>query len=122
MTDEDGQQSQDAENGEQHHHDFIEQEREHRLGKLEALADRGIAPYPPKYDRDHSIAEIREKFPSLAAGTDTGDEVALAGRIMLLRRHGASSSPTCTTRPGRSSCSSPRRTRRRGASSDITAW
>ena len=45
---------------EHHHEDFIEAEREHRLAKLEGPADRGIPPYPPKFDRDHSIAEIRE--------------------------------------------------------------
>jgi lysyl-tRNA synthetase, class II len=73
---------------EHHHHDFVEEEREHRLGKLKALADRGIAPYPPRFDRDHWIEEIREKYPSLEPGADTGDEVSVAGRIMLLRRQG----------------------------------
>ena len=74
--------------GEHHHEDFIEAEREHRLAKLKELADRGIAPYPVKFDRDHTIGEIREKYPSLEPGADTGETVRVAGRIMLLRRHG----------------------------------
>ena len=74
--------------GEHHHEDFIEAEREHRLAKLKELAERGIEPYPVKFDRDHTIGEIREKYPSLEPGADTGDVVRVAGRIMLLRRHG----------------------------------
>jgi lysyl-tRNA synthetase class 2 len=85
-TEHDGQHP--PEEGEHHHEDFIEAEREHRLAKLKALADRGIEPYPVKFDRDHSIAEIREKYPSLEPGSDTGESVRVAGRIMLLRRHG----------------------------------
>ena len=71
-----------------HHEDFVAAEREHRLGKLRALSDRGVEPYPIKFDRDHSIAEIREKHEGLEAGSETGEEVRVAGRIMLLRSHG----------------------------------
>ena len=37
-------------------------EREHRLAKLDRLRERGIAPYPVKFDRDHTIGEIRENY------------------------------------------------------------
>jgi lysyl-tRNA synthetase, class II len=71
------------------HPDFVEEEREHRLAKLKALADRGIEPYPVKFDRDHSIGDIRAQYDGeLAAGADSGETVRVAGRIMLLRRHG----------------------------------
>ncbi|MDX6698728.1 MAG: lysyl-tRNA synthetase, class [Solirubrobacteraceae bacterium] len=68
--------------------DFVAAEREHRLGKLRDLAGRGIDPYPVKFERDHSIAEIRERHEGLQPGTDTGEEVRVAGRVLLLRRHG----------------------------------
>jgi lysyl-tRNA synthetase, class II len=75
--------------GEHEHHDFVEEEREHRLAKLKALADRGIEPYPVRFDRDHAIGEVRERYEGkVDAGQDTGDAVRIAGRIMLLRRHG----------------------------------
>src|SRR5215207_9162346 len=54
--------SQTPEAPEHEHHDFIEEEREHRLAKLKALGNRGIAPYPVKFDRDHSIGEVRERY------------------------------------------------------------
>jgi lysyl-tRNA synthetase class 2 len=69
--------------------DFVDEEREHRLAKLKALAERGIDPYPVKFDRDHSIGEIRAAHDEkLEAGADSGETVRVAGRIMLVRRHG----------------------------------
>ncbi|MDX6648891.1 MAG: lysyl-tRNA synthetase, class [Solirubrobacteraceae bacterium] len=68
--------------------DFIASERQHRLGKLRALAERGIDPYPVRFDRDTTVASIRERFEGLEAGEETGDEVRVAGRVLLLRRHG----------------------------------
>jgi lysyl-tRNA synthetase class II len=44
---------------------FVAREREHRLEKLDALRERGIDPYPPHFDRDHTAAEIREKHGDL---------------------------------------------------------
>lgn len=68
---------------------FVELEREHRLGKVEALRERGIAPYPPTFDRDHTVAEVREKFGSTAAAGQVREEtVRIAGRLMLVRDHG----------------------------------
>ena len=97
--------------GEHHHEDFIEAEREHRLAKLKELADRGIAPYPVKFDRDHTIGEIREKYPSLEPGADTGETVRRGRAASCSCAATASScSPTCTTRRARSSSSSATRT------------
>ncbi|MBM3666289.1 MAG: lysine--tRNA ligase [Actinobacteria bacterium] len=63
-------------------------ERAHRLQKLAGLREEGIEPYPPRFDRDHTAAQIREKFGDLPAGKGTGETVRVAGRLMLIRRHG----------------------------------
>ncbi|MFN8217380.1 MAG: lysine--tRNA ligase [Solirubrobacterales bacterium] len=63
--------------------------RADRLGKLEALREEGVDPYPVRFDRDSTAAAIREEFGGLAAGSDTGHRVAVAGRVLAERRHGA---------------------------------
>jgi lysyl-tRNA synthetase len=68
--------------------DFQQQARAHRLAKLEELRKRGIEPYPVRFDRDATAAALREEFAELAAGSDTGRTVRLAGRVMGERRHG----------------------------------
>jgi lysyl-tRNA synthetase class 2 len=68
--------------------EFQEETRAHRLAKLDALRERGIEPYPVRFDRDSTAAAIRESHGSIAAGTDTGEVVHIAGRIMGERRHG----------------------------------
>ncbi len=68
--------------------EFQEEVRAHRLEKLAKLRERGIEPYPVRFDRDATAAAIREEFPDLAAGTDTGKVVKVAGRILGERRHG----------------------------------
>src|SRR6201995_2757330 len=68
--------------------EFQEETRAHRLAKLEALRERGIEPYPVRFDRDSTAAAIRAEFGEIAPGPDTGRVVHLAGRIMGERRHG----------------------------------
>jgi lysyl-tRNA synthetase, class II len=68
--------------------EFQEETRAHRLAKLEALRQRGVDPYPVRFDRDSSAAAIHEEFDGLAAGADTGKMVRIAGRILGERRHG----------------------------------
>jgi lysyl-tRNA synthetase len=68
--------------------DFLQAQREHRLAKLEALRATGIDPYPVRFDRDTTVADLRSRFEDLARGTTTEDRARIAGRIMLLRRHG----------------------------------
>jgi lysyl-tRNA synthetase, class II len=67
---------------------FIQEERAHRLAKLDAMRERGVEPYPVRFDRDHTAAEIRERFAELDAGADSGERVSVAGRVVALRRHG----------------------------------
>ncbi len=63
--------------------------RADRLAKLERLRQRGVEPYPVRFDRDTTAAAIREEFGAIAAGTETGHRVAVAGRVLGARRHGA---------------------------------
>jgi len=67
---------------------FLQEERAHRLAKLDAMRERGVEPYPVRFDRDHTAAEIHERFDELGPGADSGERVAIAGRIVALRRHG----------------------------------
>lgn len=68
--------------------DFQEAERTRRLAKLDALRERGVEPYPVRFDRDATAAALHERHAGLAAGARTGEQVHVAGRVMGLRRHG----------------------------------
>lgn len=62
--------------------------REAREAKLKSLRDKGIEPYPHKYDRSHTAQELQDKYADLADGTETEDKVAVAGRIRAMRNNG----------------------------------
>ena len=68
--------------------DFQEETRAHRLEKLGRLRERGIDPYPVRFDRNSTAAALRSEFRDLAPGSDTGKVVRLAGRVMGERLHG----------------------------------
>jgi len=57
--------------------------RNERLRKLEALRQLGVDPYPAKSARTHACAEVLEKYDELA-----GHEVVVAGRIVSIRSFG----------------------------------
>lgn len=67
---------------------FVAAERARRVSKLDSLRRRGIEPYPVRFDRTHTLGELRERFGALEPGHETDDAVRVAGRAMLLRRHG----------------------------------
>jgi lysyl-tRNA synthetase class 2 len=67
---------------------FVQSVRAHRLGKLDALRERGVNPYPIRYDRDRGIGELRSEFGGLGPDKRTDEKVSIAGRVLLLRRHG----------------------------------
>jgi len=69
---------------EQTYEDAPEQMRV-RLEKVARLRESGVDPYPVNFPRTHTIAEVREKYPDLEPGTETGERVAIAGRVMLSR-------------------------------------
>ncbi|HEX9711752.1 MAG TPA: lysine--tRNA ligase [Actinomycetota bacterium] len=65
--------------------DDLEQQR---LAKIEALRARGVDPYPVRFDRTHTAAELHEAYDGIDAGAVTGERASVAGRLMLLRDSG----------------------------------
>src|SRR5436190_6784721 len=63
-------------------------ERERRLEKIDALREAGIEPYPYRFDRSTTLAELRRRHGDLPAGTETDERVRVAGRLVLIRRQG----------------------------------
>jgi len=63
-------------------------ERASRLAKLDRLRAADVEPYPYRFDRTHSIAEVRNEFADLEPGAETTAHVSLAGRLLLIRRQG----------------------------------
>ncbi len=59
-----------------------------RHAKLEALRAAGVQPYPSGYAPDAYTAELKERFVDLDEGNASGEIVALAGRVMAMRRQG----------------------------------
>ncbi len=60
----------------------------------------GGVPYPPRFDRDRTLAELRAEFGTLEAGTETEVEVRVAGRILLKRGQGKLVFATLADRDG----------------------
>jgi lysyl-tRNA synthetase, class II len=65
-----------------------EEELERRRAGLDSLRERGVDPYPVRFDPDNNAAALREQFDNLDPGSETGMVVRLAGRLMLIRRQG----------------------------------
>ena len=63
-------------------------EQARRLRRVDELRARGDEPYPYRFDRSHTLAELRRTWGALEPGSETGDEVTVAGRVMLLRDTG----------------------------------
>jgi lysyl-tRNA synthetase class 2 len=63
-------------------------EKAKRLDKIDALRSAGTNPYPYRFDRSHSLAQLRHEFGALEAGTETDQRVDVTGRIMLMRDSG----------------------------------
>jgi lysyl-tRNA synthetase class 2 len=63
-------------------------ERARRIAKLDALRAAGTDPYPVRFDRTHTAAEMHEQWDSIEDGSETTDEVRVAGRLLLKRRQG----------------------------------
>jgi lysyl-tRNA synthetase, class II len=63
-------------------------ERARRLAKVEALRLQGRDPYPVRFDRTHTAAELHVAYDAIDAGGETDDVVRVAGRIVLVCRQG----------------------------------
>ncbi|MFE3026703.1 lysine--tRNA ligase, partial [Nocardia tengchongensis] len=59
-----------------------------RQEKRARLLEEGREAYPVVVDRTHTLAEIREAYPELAADTQTGQTVGIAGRVIFVRNTG----------------------------------
>jgi lysyl-tRNA synthetase, class II len=63
-------------------------EKVKRFAKIDALRAADTDPYPHRFDRTHTLDELRALYGELEAGTETEIEVAVAGRLMLIRDSG----------------------------------
>ena len=59
----------------------VPSERARRLADLDDLRAGGVDPYPVRFDRDRTLAELRADFGDLPPGTETEVRVRVAGRI-----------------------------------------
>ena len=50
-------------------------ERARRIAKVEALRASGTDPYPVRFDRTHTAAEVHEHWGTIESGSETEDEV-----------------------------------------------
>jgi lysyl-tRNA synthetase class 2 len=63
-------------------------EKLRRVAKVGELRTRGEEPYPYRFDRSHTLAQVRAEWGSLPEATETERQVVVAGRIMLKRDSG----------------------------------
>lgn len=68
--------------------DDLPEQMKVRWAKRAELLERGTAPYVRTFDRTHTIAEIRDAYPDLEPGAETGDHVAIVGRVIFIRNTG----------------------------------
>ncbi|HZD17916.1 MAG TPA: lysine--tRNA ligase [Actinomycetota bacterium] len=57
-----------------------------RRESLERLRAVGVEPFAFGFEPSHTTGDVRERHRGLAPGTETDDEVVLAGRVVLARR------------------------------------
>jgi lysyl-tRNA synthetase class 2 len=66
--------------------------RAEKRRKLHALREKGINPFPYRFDRQDQIGAIRADFTEkLAAGEKSDRQVSIAGRVMAMRAMGKAS-------------------------------
>jgi lysyl-tRNA synthetase, class II len=64
-------------------------ERASRLAQVEAMRARGEEPYPVRFDRTHTLTEVREHWEDrVETGTTSDDIVSVAGRVWTRRVQG----------------------------------
>lgn len=62
-----------------------------RRRRVEELRAQGVDPFKPRFKRTHLLAEINANYGGLEAGEHGPADVAAAGRVRALRRHGKAS-------------------------------
>jgi lysyl-tRNA synthetase, class II len=78
----------------------LEEVLQSRRDALKGLRDRKIEPFALGFEKDADAADLHARFDHLQPGAETGEHVAVAGRIMLLRRQGKLSFVTLRDRSG----------------------
>jgi lysyl-tRNA synthetase class 2 len=68
--------------------DLPEQVRIRRAKYDRLMADPERAPFPVTVPRTHTLAAIRQVFPDLPAGAETGQQVGVTGRVIFVRNTG----------------------------------
>ncbi|MFC3998131.1 bifunctional lysylphosphatidylglycerol synthetase/lysine--tRNA ligase LysX [Nocardiopsis sediminis] len=71
-----------------------------RLAKADAMRAAGRDPYPAAFPRTDTCAAVRGRHAGLGPDECTGDEVAVAGRVTLVRDHGGVCFATLTDGSG----------------------
>ena len=61
---------------------------EGRRAKIDQLRDAGVEPYPVRFRPSHTVPEVRAAYPDVEAGTETGEHVTIAGRLVAKREMG----------------------------------
>ncbi|WP_326563105.1 lysine--tRNA ligase [Micromonospora sp. NBC_01796] len=59
-----------------------------RREKRDRLLADGVEPYPVGYPRTATLAEVRARYVDLPTDTQTGDTVAVTGRVIFIRNSG----------------------------------
>jgi lysyl-tRNA synthetase class 2 len=59
-----------------------------RRAKRDQLRAKGINPYPTRFDRTATLAELRDAHETLTPDVRTGETAHVAGRVVSLRGHG----------------------------------
>ncbi len=58
-----------------------------RLDKIRALQDKGITIFPPTFDRQDTVLEIKTRYKDITHEKSAG-KVSTAGRVYIVRNHG----------------------------------
>lgn len=65
--------------------------RDQKINELDVLREKGLEPYPHKFDRKQTTHDILEAYGSMDSGEVREDErIKTAGRVMAIRDHGKS--------------------------------
>lgn len=73
--------------------DNLSQENTHdqravRLQKVATLKEKGLNPYPSKFERTAKATPLQEKYKDLEDAKETADIAKIAGRVMAIRNSG----------------------------------
>ena len=62
--------------------------RQGRIQKANDLREKGVNPYPYKFNKTASAKELQDKYKDLKEGEETTDRYSVAGRVMAIRNSG----------------------------------